>query len=198
MGGLVDPRVSFEGATAPLPFASVMLPFRGEELSQWLGEWDRVGQLGFMIRDPNAGSVLRSPDGRPVIRYHIGDELHALTLRSLSMLAEILLRGGAEEVALGVRGLPPVRTLDEARALPARGIGRRDVPLIGFHPLGTCAVGTSPHTGVVDQDNQVFGWDGLYVVDGASVPSSLGVNPQITIMAMALRAADGMAATLGA
>jgi choline dehydrogenase-like flavoprotein len=38
---------------------------------------------------------------------------------------------------------------------------------------------------------------GLYVTDGSAVPSSLGVNPQMTIMAMALRAAEGIDASLG-
>ena len=45
-------------------------------------------------------------------------------------------------------------------------------------------------------DHQVHGTPGLYVVDGAAVPSSLGVNPQVTIMAMANRAADKLARAL--
>jgi choline dehydrogenase-like flavoprotein len=69
-----------------------------------------------------------------------------------------------------------------------------DFSLLGAHPLGTCAMGSSSQTGVVDFEHRVFGTDNLYVVDGSSVPSSLGVNPQMTIMAMALRAGEMLAA----
>ncbi len=58
------------------------------------------------------------------------------------------------------------------------------------HILGGAVIGDSPQTGVVDKDHQVFGYDGLYVVDGASVSANPGVNPSLTILAMAERAAS--------
>ncbi len=61
--------------------------------------------------------------------------------------------------------------------------------LITPHPLGGCGMGTSSADGVVDHAGAVFGYPGLYVVDGAMVPTSLGVNPSKTIAALAERAA---------
>jgi hypothetical protein len=46
-------------------------------------------------------------------------------------------------------------------------------------------MGSSPADGVVDARNRVFGYDNLYVVDGSMIPSNLGVNPSLTITAMA-------------
>lgn len=56
------------------------------------------------------------------------------------------------------------------------------------HILGGAVVADSPQQGVVDASHQAFGYPGLYVVDGAAVPANLGVNPSLTITAMAERA----------
>ena len=53
------------------------------------------------------------------------------------------------------------------------------------HILGGAPMGTSPADGVIDARNRVFGYDNLYVVDGSMVPANLGVNPSLTITAMA-------------
>lgn len=53
------------------------------------------------------------------------------------------------------------------------------------HILGGCAIAAGPESGVIDGDNQVFGHPGLYVVDGSMIPANLGVNPSLTITAMA-------------
>jgi len=53
------------------------------------------------------------------------------------------------------------------------------------HILGGCAIGPDPETGVIDGQNRVFGHDGLYVIDGSMMPANLGVNPSLTITALA-------------
>ncbi len=56
------------------------------------------------------------------------------------------------------------------------------------HILGGCAIGADPASGVIDTHHQVFGYPGLYVVDGSVLPVNVGVNPSLTITAMAERA----------
>jgi cholesterol oxidase len=56
------------------------------------------------------------------------------------------------------------------------------------HILGGAVVADDPRDGVIDARHEVFGYPGLYVVDGAAVPANLGVNPSLTITAMAERA----------
>ena len=58
------------------------------------------------------------------------------------------------------------------------------------HILGGCCIGGSPDTGVIDEHQQVFGYEGLYVCDGSVVPGNLAVNPSLTICALAERFAQ--------
>jgi len=62
------------------------------------------------------------------------------------------------------------------------------------HILGGAVVADAPERGVIDANHEVFGHPGLYVVDGAAVPANLGVNPSLTITAMAERAMSRMPA----
>ncbi|MEY4064117.1 MAG: hypothetical protein RIR26_325 [Pseudomonadota bacterium] len=56
------------------------------------------------------------------------------------------------------------------------------------HVLGGCSLGQSPQDGVIDAQHRLFGYEGLYVCDGSTVPANLGVNPSLTITAMTERA----------
>ncbi len=62
-----------------------------------------------------------------------------------------------------------------------------DIPITA-HILGGAAIGASPSSGVIDPYQRVYGHPGLHVVDGAAVPANLGVNPSLTIAALAERA----------
>jgi cholesterol oxidase len=53
------------------------------------------------------------------------------------------------------------------------------------HILGGCPIGLTPEDGVVDPDSRAFGYEDFYVVDGSIIPANLGVNPSLTITAMA-------------
>jgi hypothetical protein len=193
--GLVDPRIRCEGFYAPPSLSAPVVPAFGAELTRWMDAGGRVGQFGFMVRDRAAGSVHRGSNGRPIIRYDLLPDVVDLMHRGSAALAEVLLRGGALEVMTGIGN---VRTTDEARALAKRRVRASDFRAMGFHPLGTCRMTVDAARGVVDSDQRVFGTENLYVMDGSTVPSSLGVNPQVTIMAMATRGAERLATALGA
>ena len=62
-----------------------------------------------------------------------------------------------------------------------------DVPLTA-HFIGGCPIGENPRRGVVDPYHRLHGYPGIHVVDGSSIPANLGVNPSLTITALAERA----------
>ena len=68
--------------------------------------------------------------------------------------------------------------------------------LYASHPMGTARMGGRPEDSVVDPRGQVWGWDNLYVADASIFPTSLGVNPQVTTMAMGLWVGDAVAGAI--
>jgi cholesterol oxidase len=55
------------------------------------------------------------------------------------------------------------------------------------HILGGCVIGLGPENGVISSDHEVFGYPGLFVTDASAIPANLGVNPSLTITALAER-----------
>jgi choline dehydrogenase-like flavoprotein len=58
-----------------------------------------------------------------------------------------------------------------------------------YHPLGTCRMGNDPEWSVVRHTGESWDVEDLYICDGSVLPISPGVNPQLTIMAQAMRCA---------
>ena len=78
-------------------------------------------------------------------------------------------------------------------ALDAGPLGK----YVTVHPLGGCPMSDDPAAGVVDDGGKVFGYEGLYVLDGSIVPTAIGVNPSKTIAALAERGVERLLAERG-
>lgn len=78
------------------------------------------------------------------------------------------------------------RFADQTGGIPSASVNESllNIPLTA-HILGGCPFGQSADEGVIDLDCQVHNYPGLYVVDGATVPANPGVNPSLTITAIA-------------
>ena len=95
-----------------------------------------------------------------------------------------------------VHGSAPIRGESDLAAVDRMALRPSDFAnLYAVHLFGGAAMGGDPATGVCDARGAAFGVRGLHVVDAASLPSATGVNPQITIVANALRMATEIAAS---
>jgi choline dehydrogenase-like flavoprotein len=169
--------IIFEGVSGPPAYAAMSLPLTGARHEEAMADYRRLAQFGVMVSDSSRGSV-RSVGGRPLIRYDLTDEDLGRFRTGIARVRELFQAAGAREVYLPLpEGVAPER----ARL--------RDLKLMAFHPLGTARADARPTHGVVDGDLATHGTSGLYVADGSVVPSSLGVNPQMTIMALTTRLA---------
>ncbi|HKA87263.1 MAG TPA: GMC family oxidoreductase N-terminal domain-containing protein [Haliangiales bacterium] len=187
--------ILFEGATTPLDLGAASLPILGRRFVDLVESFDRVAMFGYMIEDTSRGRVY-SRNGRPLITYVLNDHDVARVKRGMEILARVFFAGGARSVAPLVHGFDELRGEDDLRRFRAAKLTARDFDLTAYHPLGTCRMGPDPRSSVVSPDHAVWDAPGLYVVDGSAVPSSLAVNPQVTIMALATRAAGRIAERL--
>ena len=79
----------------------------------------------------------------------------------------------------------------------AAGYGAGQIALGSFHIMGSARMGGSPTTSACDPTGQTWDVRDLYVLDGSAFPTASGVNPQISIQAIAHMGARGMATRLG-
>jgi choline dehydrogenase-like flavoprotein len=177
----------FEGIAGPPDYLALAAPFAGDALRELMLAHRRVAQCGLMITDRSRGRVA-SVLGRPVVRYDLGAHDTATIHAGLLRLAELMWAAGARRVILPVARVPELRDGDSA-PLRAHALRPGDLKLMGFHPLGTARAHEDPALGVVDGELALHGARGVHVADGSAVPGPLGVNPQITIMALATRLA---------
>lgn len=172
--------IIFEGVAGPPAYAAMSLPLTGARHAEAMAGYRHLAQFGVMVSDSSRGSV-HTVAGQPLIRYGlVNADLHRFRT-GLARMRELFEAAGALEVYLP---LPDGVSPERARL--------RDLKLMAFHPLGTARADARPAHGVIDGELQVHGVRGVYVADGSAVPSSLGVNPQMTIMALATRLAFGL------
>jgi cholesterol oxidase len=90
--------------------------------------------------------------------------------------------------------------LDMHKRLSEANGGKLQIPfywkvlksMVTLHPLGGCKMGNTSDDGVVNHRGEVFGYNNLYVADGATIPKAIGRNPSMTIAALAERTAHLM------
>jgi choline dehydrogenase-like flavoprotein len=172
--------IIFEGAAGPPAYAAMSLPLTGRRHAEAMADYRHLAQFGVMVSDSSRGSV-QALAGRPLIRYDLTDADLRRFRTGIARMRELFDAAGAHEVYLP---LPSGVSPEQARL--------RDLKLMAFHPLGTARADARPTHGVTDGELAVHGVHGVYVADGSAVPSSLGVNPQLTIMALATRLAFGL------
>jgi choline dehydrogenase-like flavoprotein len=160
----------------------------GPELARRARDIPHISVFGGMIHD-EGGGVVRSGIGRePIVTYRMAARDRATVPKVIRTMGEIFFAAGARAVYPPIIGHEPVDA-DRFRGLDLEHIPSLRLECSSQHPLGSCRMSANAREGVVDPHGRVWELDNLYVADGSVVPTSLGVNPQLTIMAMAARIA---------
>jgi choline dehydrogenase-like flavoprotein len=185
-----------EAAPAHPGLMALALPWRGKAAHAALMRDARFyAALIVLTRDRGEGSV--SLDGSDDVIYRVGQYDAGHMLRALAGLTDILFAAGATSVTT-LHTDPLTLSVDRAdaagrrafgEAIARRGAEPNRLGVFSAHQMGTCRMHANPARGVVDADGAVHGVRGLFVADASVFPLASGVNPMLTIMALAHRAA---------
>jgi choline dehydrogenase-like flavoprotein len=175
--------------------AGLSLPGFGEVHRQLMKNYRHLGALIVLVKEiDSSGTVKANNRGSAVIKYEQGPRDREVLRQALGEAARIHFAAGARSVFTLHSRLTRMRSPGEVSDfLESASWGTNQLGLFSAHPLGTCRMSRDPDEGVVDLHCQVHGASGVFVVDGSITPTSLGVNPQLTILAMAEKAAEWIA-----
>jgi choline dehydrogenase-like flavoprotein len=202
---------AFAGVAGAYGFRIEAAPTHPGLIASGFPWWDSAGHRETMaraghtaaflaiVRDRGIGRVTADRDGGVTVRYAPGAQEAVLLRLAALELARLQRAAGATRIVPLVTppldwhaGQPFEPYLD---ALKARPVAPNRVLLFTAHQMASCRIGTSPRTSVADPDGKVHGVHGLWVTDSSAMPSASGVNPMLSLMALAHRTATRMAAT---
>ena len=149
-------------------------------------------------RDSNAGQVRFDADGLPSFDYRLGSEEKNRLKHGMARVARIHHAAGAGEIlTLHSSRLSWSResgtSIDQyCREIETASTAPNRLPLFSAHQMGTCRIGADRASAVCDETGAVFGLPGAFVADASLFPASSGVNPMVTIMALARHVAKGI------
>jgi len=187
----------FENSFLPLDLFTVTFDLAGPDLTELMESYRHVALSGFIVSETSRGRVLPMGGNFPLITYSLNEPDWRRVRRGFEKLSEIFFAAGARRVYLPVAGHVIVNDANDLERFRAAPIKSQAASTFGFHPLGTCRMGASPMTSVVDSSLETWDVPGLHVMDGSVVPTPLMANPQLTIMALATHGATKLAEDLG-
>jgi choline dehydrogenase-like flavoprotein len=177
--------------------AALGLPWRGaaghRDLMRRL---DRLALFIAITRDRDGGRVWIDRRGRPVIDYTVSSRDAPHVLRGGAEAVRLHAAAGARLIGGPCNNLPEIdpqkagKVEDHVRRFTARGPVKNDMVLFSAHQMSSCRMGSDPRRAPVRPDGQTWEVRNLFIADGSALPTATGVNPMISIMALAHRNAQ--------
>jgi len=182
----------------PFTTAKSLVGF-GAAHSAMMADFRRLQMILVLVSDEARATNRIVPDasGDPVLHYDVAEETLTAFVKAQKAAARIFFAAGAERVHAPSSDRFTIERTDSEKldSIIDRAhfkLGR--ISIESAHPMGGCRMGTDPATSVTDAWGKVHGLDWLYVADGSLFPGSSGVNPYVTIMALADRVAERLRA----
>jgi len=188
-----EPRgVLLEATFTPLAFGGAWLLGAGESHQRAMLDFGHVGSIGVHLCDRSSGRVGLGAEGSLRASYKLRTDDAARLAHGIARAAEIHFAAGATEVYPNIARVGVLKPGDLAE-FEATAFKPSELRLEAFHPMGTARISADEREGVCSTDGSVHGTAGLYVTDASLFPTSVGVNPMMTVIAFAKQIARGLA-----
>lgn len=185
--------ITLEGGTVPPEIHSLAFPYAGKRSASLMAQYPNMGIFGGMVSESDSwGRVvdLHRPGYSPGMLYMLRGKDLAKAKAATVLMAEIWFAAGAKKVFTPFAGHYELCGERDLKRLERSRVRATDImAMSAYHPLGTCRMGSDPSWSVVRHTCESWDVEDFYICDGSVLPSSPGVNPQLTIMAMAMRCA---------
>jgi len=168
---------------------STATPGIGKENAEFLEKYDYSAVAGVLIQDEANGTVSLNWSNDAVVDYILSDTDGKKLLKGLKTVAEIFFAAGATKVITGHIQKTVLENIDDLSLIDERGFGLGSFRLASAHPQGGNRMGVDKKTSVVNSYCRSHDIENLYICDASVFPTSLGVNPQLTVMTIASLAA---------
>jgi choline dehydrogenase-like flavoprotein len=185
-------RVLLEATFTPLAFGGAWLLGAGRSHQEAMLDFAHVGSIGVHLSDASSGRVGLGSGGSLRASYELTREDAGRIAFGIARAAEVHFAAGATEVYPNIARVGVLKP-GELAEFEATTFKPQELRLEAFHPMGTARIAADPREGVCAPDGSVHGTADLYVADASLFPTSIGVNPMMTIIAFAKRVANGIA-----
>jgi nucleoside-diphosphate-sugar epimerase len=186
------PDIAIGGSVCTPGFLAMHLAESWPATAPVLGQWDRAAMFYAATCSASRGSVRVLPgvaDG-VVVRYRLTDTDRVNISTGLARLGEILFAAGATAVYPSLRAPAVLTSVEQCRTFLQQPIAASVMSLSSMHAFSSCPMGEDRDLCATDSFGKVWDVANLYVNDASLLPDSPGVNPQATVMAVALRNVD--------
>ncbi len=157
-----------------------------ETYSRPVSRLRHLASCGCMVGDVSTGRVRPGPSPwRSAMSYDVQPEDVRVLKKGLGQVARAYFAAGALEVLPGIVGVAPLTSQAEVERVLAQDVPVDKLAIYASHPMGTCRMDADRRRGVVRPDGEAWDVRNLVVADASVFPTSLGVNPQVTVMATA-------------
>jgi choline dehydrogenase-like flavoprotein len=185
-------RILLEATFTPLAFGGAWLLGAGRDHQRAMLDFGHVGSIGVHLCDHSSGRVGLGASGSIRASYALnGDDASRLAF-GIARAAEVHFAAGATEVYPNIARVGVLKPRDLAE-FEATSFKPSELRLEAFHPMGTARIDADPSQGACAPDGSLNGTRDLYVADASLFPTSVGVNPMMTVIAFAKQVSRGIA-----